>query len=173
MQSVINVVKGKALGVAECLIGTLKDSKFKETGVLTPEEFVAAGDHVVHQCPTWQWVAGDPSKAKSYLPADKQFLITKNVPCYKRCKQMEYKEEQELIVDAEGDEDGGWVDTHHFAEPVSIEEKVKDMTLDDKKILSKEGEEDDDDDEENEAVDMEDFEESGMLEEKDLVSRRI
>ena len=24
-------------------------------GMLTPEEFVLAGDHLVHTCPTWTW----------------------------------------------------------------------------------------------------------------------
>jgi len=110
MQNVINSVKGTALGVAEYLIPVLKDSKFKETGVLTPDEFVKAGDHLVHHCPTWQWSTADESKIKSYLPREKQFLLTRNVPCYKRCKQMEYTE-QEKIVNAD-DGEGGWVDTH-------------------------------------------------------------
>lgn len=47
---------------------------------------------------------------------------------------MEYKSEQELIVDAEGDEDGGWVDTHHFADVGPLEDKVMDMTLNEKVI---------------------------------------
>lgn len=58
--------------------------------MLTPEEFVAAGDHLVHHCPTWQWAKGEESKIRPYLPPDKQFLITRNVPCYRRCKQVSF-----------------------------------------------------------------------------------
>nr|SVE74348.1 EOG090X0AKX [Daphnia barbata] len=110
MQNVINTVKGTALGVAEYLTPVLKDSKFKETGVLTPEEFVKAGDHLVHHCPTWQWSTGDESKIKPYLPKNKQFLLTRNVPCYKRCKQLEYTEQEKIVQPEDGE--GGWVDTH-------------------------------------------------------------
>ena len=56
--------------------------------MLTPEEFVECGDQLVHSCPTWAWAGGDASRAKSYLPAEKQFLITRNVPCHRRCKQV-------------------------------------------------------------------------------------
>ena len=35
---------------------------------------------LVLRCPTWQWQAGDPKLAKAFLPANKQFLITRNVP---------------------------------------------------------------------------------------------
>jgi hypothetical protein len=32
---------------------------------------------------------GERSRQKSYLPADKQYLITRNVPCFKRAAAVE------------------------------------------------------------------------------------
>ena len=55
----------------------MQESKFKESGVITPEEFVQAGEYLVRQCPTWQWQSGEASKIKPYLPENKQFLITR------------------------------------------------------------------------------------------------
>jgi len=57
-------------------------------GVLTPAEFVAAGDQLVYRCPTWQWASGDPSRLRPYLPADKQFLVTRRVPCRSRVASL-------------------------------------------------------------------------------------
>ncbi|XP_052785166.1 ubiquitin-like-conjugating enzyme ATG3 [Mya arenaria] len=180
MQNLVNAVKGTALGVAEYWTPVLKESKFRETGVITPEEFVAAGDHIVHHCPTWHWSAGEEAKRKPYLPSDKQFLLTKNVPCYKRVKQVDTHEmDQEKVIE-ENDADGGWVDTHHFADPQlgHVQEAVQDMSLDSKEDESTSkgasntatavnNDDDDDDDDDGEAMDMEAFEESGLLEEQD------
>lgn len=59
-------------------------STFRTTGELTIDEFVAAGDYLVYKFPTWSWSGGDPKARNDKLPADKQFLVTKEVPCLRR-----------------------------------------------------------------------------------------
>ncbi|GAA6058254.1 hypothetical protein JCM3770_006081 [Rhodotorula araucariae] len=114
--------------VRDYLSPVLRDSKFKETGRLTPDEFVAAGDFLVYKFPTWQWEAGEPSKAREFLPKDKQYLVSRNVPCLRRVSQLGQQggagdEYAEMLMDfaaesggepgAEGDE---WVATHTHAQ---------------------------------------------------------
>ncbi|KAI7857621.1 autophagocytosis associated protein [Circinella umbellata] len=103
--------------VRESLIPVLKNSKFKETGCLTPEEFVAAGEFLVYKCPTWSWESGLTEKNRDYLPKDKQFLVTRNVPCLRRAKQMELTDDDDETrqVNGEGDDEkdeDGWMYTH-------------------------------------------------------------
>jgi len=68
---------------------TLTESQFIQEGVLTPEEFVAAGDMLVFKCKTWEWASGEPGRAVPYLPPNKQYLVTKNVRCAQRCAALE------------------------------------------------------------------------------------
>lgn len=88
-------------------------SAFKEKGVLSVHEFILAGDNLVSKCPTWSWESGDPTKRKSYLPSDKQFLITRRVPCLRRAASIEEEYEAlggEYLLDNEDDD--GWLATH-------------------------------------------------------------
>jgi len=55
-------------GIAASLQGTLKESKFLEKGILTPEEFVMAGEHLTHKCPTWRWESGKDNLFNKNLP---------------------------------------------------------------------------------------------------------
>ncbi|KAG0553932.1 hypothetical protein KC19_12G050300 [Ceratodon purpureus] len=68
---------------------------------------------------------GDPNKRKSYLPAEKQFLITRNVPCLRRACSIEedYKAAGgEVLLDNDGDE--GWLATHGFDRESKDEDEV-------------------------------------------------
>ncbi|GAA5973168.1 hypothetical protein JCM11641_006303 [Rhodosporidiobolus odoratus] len=121
--------------VRDYLAPVLRDSKFKESGRITPDEFVAAGDFLVYKFPTWQWEAGEAGKARDFLPKDKQYLISRNVPCLRRVSQLgnqgggqdeyaemllSFAEELDVGEAGKGGEDD-WVATHTSAkDPQSI-----------------------------------------------------
>lgn len=78
-----------------------QESKFISEGKLTPDEFVEAGEELVHKFPAWQWFVltlkflmyrgfTDSRHRASWLPADKQYLITRNVPCTSRVRDLDY-----------------------------------------------------------------------------------
>jgi ubiquitin-like-conjugating enzyme ATG3 len=121
---------GYLRSVREWAYPTLKSSAFLERGVLTPEEFVRAGDELVYKCPTWTWESGDPSRAKSYLPRDKQYLVTRNVPCQNRVATMEQtldfsRAEGDGNNDGDGegnDDDDDWLVSHKTNPSIHKEE---------------------------------------------------
>lgn len=87
----------------------LTETAFHEKGMLTPEEFVKAGDQLVRNCPSWKWESGEPSKVRPYLPADKQFLSTKGVPSYSRVSVLQAsKVVEENVKGGMGDAEGDW-----------------------------------------------------------------
>ena len=90
-------------------------STFRQTGEITPEDFVRAGDYLVYKFPSWQWSDAEPSKRVPYLPAGKQFLVTKGVPCHRRLDQYAGDAGfDESVVESgrggKGDDDG-WLRT--------------------------------------------------------------
>lgn len=100
-------------GTVERITSHRTVSAFKEKGVLSVDEFVKAGDNLISKCPTWQWEAGEPSKRKSYLPQNKQYLITRNVPCLRRAASVAEEYEAaggEVLIDNEDND--GWLATH-------------------------------------------------------------
>jgi ubiquitin-like-conjugating enzyme ATG3 len=89
--------------VASGFMTVLKDSKFHDEGVLTPEEFVIAGDYLTQKCPTWKWCSANTLqniKPVEYLPKEKQFLIT-TVRCPRRAREYEKssKTVEQLVED--------------------------------------------------------------------------
>ena len=85
-------------------MGDMTTSVFITEGKLTPAEFIFAGDSLIQYCPTWQWEGGDENNWNPNLPADKQYLVTRDCPCQTRAKDM-------LAEGAikEEDAEDGWV----------------------------------------------------------------
>ncbi len=156
-------------------VNTLRDrytpvshtSTFRQTGQITPEEFVAAGDYLVYKFPTWAWGdADDESRRVSYLPAGKQYLVTRNVPCDRRLNDDfagDAGHEESLVHDGfktaggsgggAGGDDGedGWLRTGGLASSQPL--KAKDVrTVDDAGNVGVT----DDEEEEDDIPDMED-----------------
>jgi ubiquitin-like-conjugating enzyme ATG3 len=62
---------------------------------------------LVHKCPTWTWESAEEGKAVSYLPKNKQFLLTRNVPCLMRLKAFE-GQVNASTTETVADNDGDW-----------------------------------------------------------------
>jgi len=102
-----------ATDVYSSIFNPLSTTKFLEEGVLTPEEFVAAGDLLVLKCPSWSWKEGNPKSLQKGLPKEKHYLLTKNVPSRMRISQLEarsYSTENKNLEMEDGE--GGWIATH-------------------------------------------------------------
>merc|ERR1719499_2837203 len=111
---------------AEQIIPVLKESAFEEKGVLTPGEFVEAGEQLIFKCPTWSWHAGDKGKC-DFLPAEKQFLITRQVPCPKRVAEIQQDlQEEQVEIDEDGDGEG-WCNTTSIAAETSQKEEEEEI----------------------------------------------
>ncbi|CAD7960187.1 unnamed protein product [Amoebophrya sp. A120] len=65
------------------------ETKFIEEGTLTPQEFLQAGDQLCYKFPSWQWEKGKPANRAGYLPDEKQYLITRNVRCRERVRDLD------------------------------------------------------------------------------------
>lgn len=138
-------------------------STFRQTGQITPEEFVAAGDYLVFKFPTWSWADAEPdSKRVNYLPPGKQFLVTRNVPCHRRLDADfagDAGHEEALVGDGDeiagaDDDEVGWLRTGGLtsSQPLKAKEirEVDEAGNAGKRLVG-----DDDEDEDN-IPDMED-----------------
>ena len=142
---------------------TLKESKFYTDGVLTPEEYIEAGDYLVSKCPSWKWCAAKENLYNKALPKDKQYLKT-TVPSYKRAADyLKNNQTKEKIVE------GDWVEADlenksekNDKKPVAIDLDAEEE--DKKKVVIAAGDDDDDfvistdDNKKEEKKDDDDFE---------------
>jgi len=128
---------------AEILTPVLNKSNIKK-GILTPDEFICAGDELVSKCPTWAWATCKNKYLRGHLPEEKQYLITRGVPCSERVSNI-----LSNISDVQMEEtDNGWV----VSEKKNIETETH--NLDDFVDSSKQIDND---------INIDDFEEQGLL----------
>lgn len=160
---------GSLRSAREWAMPTLKQSAFLEKGVLTPEEFVMAGDELVYKCPTWAWESGDESKRKAYLPLDKQYLVTRNVPCQNRVSSME----SDMIMEG-GDDDWMISSIIQRSEKLSLEDEF-DMLDEEGEVIEKPKEEKQAAaaEEEDEYADMDAFEDDNILQDDAAVAADV
>lgn len=136
-------------------------SSFRSTGQITPEEFVHAGDFLVYKFPSWSWSpAPSASRRVAYLPDDKQFLITRGVPCHRRLDENYAggTGSEDTMVREGGDGEEAWLQTGGATAKEEARKMGEVRTLDASGNLG-----DKTDDEEDEIPDMEDEEDDDAI----------
>ncbi|KAE8150718.1 autophagocytosis associated protein [Aspergillus avenaceus] len=161
--------EGEAMNILHSTLSTWRDrlapvsrtSTFRNSGQITPEEFVLAGDYLVYKFPSWSWAdASTPAKRVSYLPPGKQFLITRGVPCHRRLNDNfagDAGHEDEIVRDmlsagADGDDDDGWLRTGGGQDSAARQEN----RIGDVRTVDESGNMGEREEEEEEIPDMED-----------------
>ena len=104
---------------------TLKQSKFYTDGILTPEEFILAGDYLVLKCPTWKWCSAKENMVNKYLPKDKQYLLTRVRSKLRASDYLKKNNTKEKLIE------GDWVDADLEFKPKTENKKAVALDLDD------------------------------------------
>ena len=73
----------------------------------------------------FSWESGKPDLRSKHLPGDKQYLVTKGVPCSKRIKQLQSQESKEREVE------DGWIETDNPSSTATGGVKPQTMDIDD------------------------------------------
>ncbi|KAI5961234.1 ATG3 [Candida pseudojiufengensis] len=111
------MLRSKLSSLREYLTPINHNSNFLTTGEISPEEFIKAGDYLVYKFPTWSWSSCPKNLQKSFLPEDKQVLVTRHVPSNVRANKYfdngedeeEDEEEPHDATDNSNDEEYGWI----------------------------------------------------------------
>lgn len=123
LYSTVNSIRDRCTPVAH-------KSTFRETGHITPEEFVGRR-YIVFKFPSWSWAHADlPRKRVSFLPAGKQYLVSRHMPCQRRLDNDfagDVGHEEAVVEGGEGpsmDDEDGWLRTGGLSssQPLKVKE---------------------------------------------------
>jgi ubiquitin-like-conjugating enzyme ATG3 len=120
--------------------------------------------------------SGDKSRRKDYLPDDKQYLVTRNVPCVSRANDLDNVKSSSGDVSTEDD----WLITEEMKSSAPTEEdELKEITIGDEEEdhvitsaerdnVEEEKEDENSGSDSDDYLDMETFEEDNLLDEDDV-----
>ncbi|EGV66160.1 E2-like enzyme [Yamadazyma tenuis] len=117
-------IRSKLSSLRDYLTPINNTSNFTTTGEISPDEFVIAGDYLVYKFPTWEWSSAPSKLQKSYLPPDKQYLITKHVPSHERA--YTYLGIDATLDESEEELEDGWVKSHKISESAKSSDSIDD-----------------------------------------------
>ncbi len=159
-------------------------STFRQTGQITPEEFLLAGDYLVYKFPSWSWSdASSPARRVNYLPAGKQFLVTRGVPCHRRLDDnfaggngaaddlvrdgfLGGPDDKDQEGDDNDDDNEGWLRTGGTSEKEQEGLRGEVRTMSESGQLGKKASEEDDDEEEIPDMEDEDDDNEAIIRDK-------
>lgn len=139
------MLRSKISSWREYLTPVNHKSTFDRNGEISPDEFVKAGDYLCHMFPTWQWnEVGDQIQYRDFLPKDKQFLVSRKVPCARRAQditglnvgqevEMFNDDEEPFVAKREIDHEERGIQTG-IEEPQDIDDLLQEMELQDDEV---------------------------------------
>ena len=99
-----------------------KNSDFRESGEINPQEFEAAGQHLVKTYQKWSWCGGERVSSNKLLPDvdfGHQYLVQRDAICRRRYRVEEGEEVEGDELKKKGNEEK--VDEEKGQDPVSDE----------------------------------------------------
>jgi ubiquitin-like-conjugating enzyme ATG3 len=81
------------------------ESTFAQNGMISAQEFVISGDHLVAINPIWRWVGCKTGARKPYLPREKQYLAVNGVASHASVDDKEGGLKEDDWLDASNDDD--------------------------------------------------------------------
>lgn len=100
------MLRSKLSQLREYITPVSNESQYLSNGTITPNEFVLAGNYLQDKFITWSWNSDDSEinqsslKLRSFLPKEKQFLVTRKILCDKRCDDIrEHHEDERFDTD--------------------------------------------------------------------------
>lgn len=84
-----NMLNNVGMSISKAISTPPSTEQFEQTGQLSPDEFLKAGDKLIEVCSEWKWMpSANPKFVSKYLDEKKQFLLLEKALCKKRVTEV-------------------------------------------------------------------------------------